>query len=300
MKLSTATFILLNTLAVDSAFVPQLLKSSQRVLYGNLDDFSGELYQETIEDSVDETYQADRKKTEMKDVDRYGPGNLQNFVDFEEFDGGDGQMGVAGDGNAQLEKIGRDSSPQLAKSKIMSAKNAWGTATGYADVLREQGVETSRAQQLENWHNQNEVKKKKDATQKMTEGFDQVTNEEDWRTLSSFGVERTQDFSLDEAFGAVTAGEITDTIELKSMIGKIVYKEFQMKNDHIGFSDFRAAFTSDTDKDWTVTPTEGALSKDSVDFVVKFKPNNPGLSKGFLVIETEDMKKTYSLIGSTS
>ena len=36
-----------------------------------------------------------------------------------------GQMGVAGDGNKQLEKM--DITPTLAKSKMMSAKNAWGT-----------------------------------------------------------------------------------------------------------------------------------------------------------------------------
>ena len=33
---------------------------------------------------------------EKDQVDRFGPGNLDQFVDFEEFDGGDGQMGVAG------------------------------------------------------------------------------------------------------------------------------------------------------------------------------------------------------------
>ena len=36
-------------------------------------------------------------------------------------------------------------------SRYNTAKNAWGTNTGYADTLIEQGVDTSRAQQLENW-----------------------------------------------------------------------------------------------------------------------------------------------------
>ena len=35
------------------------------------------------------------------------------------------QMGVARDGNKQLEKM--DSTPTFAKSKMKSAKNAWGT-----------------------------------------------------------------------------------------------------------------------------------------------------------------------------
>jgi hypothetical protein len=39
----------------------------------------------------------------------------------------------------------------LFYSRYITAKNAWGTNTGYADTLIEQGVDTSRAQQLENW-----------------------------------------------------------------------------------------------------------------------------------------------------
>lgn len=79
---------------------------------------------------------------------QFGVESWEGFVDFDEFDGGDGQMGVAGDGNKGLEKIG--DSPQLAKSKTMSAKVAWGTSSGYSDTLREKGVDTARAQQLEN------------------------------------------------------------------------------------------------------------------------------------------------------
>jgi hypothetical protein len=39
--------------------------------------------------------------------------------------------------------------------------------------------------------------------------------------LAKFGVERNQDFSLDEAFGAVAAGDkIEETIAMKSTIGR--------------------------------------------------------------------------------
>jgi hypothetical protein len=101
-------------------------------------------------------------------------------------------MGVAGDGNKKLEKFGSDVSPMLAKSKVMSAKNAWGKSTGYAETLMSQGVEEVRAQQLENWHNQQELRAKKNEHIRMTDDFDQVTYEEDWRTLAKFGVERNQ------------------------------------------------------------------------------------------------------------
>jgi len=100
-------------------------------------------------------------------------------------------MGVAGDGKKGLDKEWTGEA-QMAKSKMMSAKNAWGTATGYADDLRAKGVETSRAQQLENWHNQQEVLKQRQAQRYMTDEFDQVTAEESWRDLSKFGVERNE------------------------------------------------------------------------------------------------------------
>lgn len=93
-----------------------------------------------------------------------------------------------------LEKFGNDVQPQFAKSKTMSAKNAWGKSTGYAEKLIEQGMEQSRAQQLENWMNQQEILKKKNAHRALTESFDKVESagEADWRTLAKFGVERNQ------------------------------------------------------------------------------------------------------------
>jgi uncharacterized protein YktA (UPF0223 family) len=80
----------------------------------------------------------------------------------------------------------------FAKSKTMSAKNAWGTTTGYAEQLIDKGMEATRAQQLENWNNQQEVINKKRQQKYMTEEFDKVSGEENWRSLSSFGVERNQ------------------------------------------------------------------------------------------------------------
>jgi hypothetical protein len=52
--------------------------------------------------------------------------------------------------------------------------------------------------------------------------------------------------------------------------------------------------------DWTVDPAEGALmQREDTNFIVKFKPQGPGVIRGYLVIETEDFKKTYEVIGST-
>ena len=51
----------------------------------------------------------------------------------------------------------------------------------------------------------------------MTDEFDQspTSDEDNWRNLASFGVERNQDFDLNEEFGAVAADvDIEGTIEL--------------------------------------------------------------------------------------
>ena len=226
MKISTA--VALTVLSQTNSFSPSLnVKKQLTARYGYLDDIS----QYTNipgdeEEEVDESIAATNLAKEKKD--RYGVGDWGDFQDFEEFDGGDGQMGVAGDGQKGLEKMG--SSPSFASSKMMSAKNAWGTSNGYAETLREKGVETSRAQQLENWHNQQEVNARKNQMKAQMEDFDSVqySDEENWRSLAKFGIERNQEFDLGDVFGETVVGEVTDTIDLHSSIGSMSYKEFSV------------------------------------------------------------------------
>jgi hypothetical protein len=302
---TSAVLLLTATTGAQSAFVPNVCnarRARSTAVFGYLDDLTPELYAPDDNPDIEKTPEATKMSKDR--IDRYGPGDFDDYADFgDEFDGGDGQMGVAGDGNKKLEKIG--GGPQIGmKSKTMSAKNAWGTSTGYAEKLREDGMDTQLAQRLENWQNQRAVREKQIAHKKMTEEFDKVREdaEADWRTLAQFGVERVDDFDLDEAFGPVTAGEeIVDTISLTSFIGKNKIHQFEVKNDFMGFADFRAAFTADSSPgDWRVTPKEGALKgSETTKFIVGFRPQNPGISEATLVIDTEDMKKTYKFIGST-
>ena len=69
----------------------------------------------------------------------------------------------------------------------------------------------------------------------------------------------------------------------------------------MGFADFRAAFTPETSNEWSIEPSEGALmQREDTNFIVRFRPQNPGVSEGYLVIETEDFKKTWKVVGSTA
>jgi hypothetical protein len=189
MKISAIALVA--ALPSASAFVLQKTGSSQATfLKGYLDDLTSDLYAEDSNPNPDEE-DRDANKMDEKDKDRYGVGSWDNYVEFDEFDGGDGQMGVAGDGNKMLAKFDMSS---MAKSKTMSAKNAWGTDSGYANKLVSEGVDIQRAQQLENWHNQQEVLNKRKAQRSMIDDFDTNTDadEENWRELAKFGVERTQ------------------------------------------------------------------------------------------------------------
>jgi hypothetical protein len=59
-------------------------------LYGYLEDMSKDLYGADPNPDIDAE---SREATQMplKDVDRYGPSDFSQFVDFNEFDGGDGR-----------------------------------------------------------------------------------------------------------------------------------------------------------------------------------------------------------------
>ena len=68
---------------------------SKTIIKGYLDDLTNELYKEV--DMADEVADSRENNQMSKDqIDRFGPGNLADYVEFNEFDGGDGQMGVAG------------------------------------------------------------------------------------------------------------------------------------------------------------------------------------------------------------
>jgi hypothetical protein len=193
MKLSS-TIIAISYASSSAAFAPHSSTARQQtVVKGYLDDLSSELYKEDGTPDV-EADKAENNAMKKEDQDRYGPGSFEDFVEFEEFDGGDGQMGVAGDGEKGLDKSDFATgalASQMNKSKMRSARNAWGTSSGYADELRAKGVDSARAQQMENWNNQLEIKKKKEAQRYMTEDFDtESSGEQDWRTLAKFGVER--------------------------------------------------------------------------------------------------------------
>ena len=148
-SLALATLSFFEASSSVTAFSPtmKVASSSTSSLMGYLDDLTEDLNAPDSNPIPEEEAREANVMAKDKIVGA-GPGDWDSYVEFDEFDGGDGQMGVAGDGQKGLDKFDMT---QMAKSKTMSAKNAWGTNTGYADSLVAKGVDTSRAQQLENW-----------------------------------------------------------------------------------------------------------------------------------------------------
>jgi hypothetical protein len=118
-------------------------------------------------DIPDHSSNMERESTKMdKDkIRHYGPGDFAQYVDHDTsdlFDGGDSEMGLAGDGNLGLRRIGRDVSPHMTRTLIAKVDTEVATAvrsTSYADELLsdQQHMDVARAQQLENWATQNEI-----------------------------------------------------------------------------------------------------------------------------------------------
>ena len=68
----------------------------------------------------------------------------------------------------------------------------------------------------------------------------------------------------------------------------------------MGFADFRAALTTSS-PEWSIEPCEGSINKsEDTEFTVRWRPSGQGREECFLVIETEDFKKTWSVTGSTA
>mmetsp|Transcript_557 Transcript_557/g.1424 ORF Transcript_557/g.1424 Transcript_557/m.1424 type:complete len:134 (-) Transcript_557:838-1239(-) len=123
MNLSTATALLsvVATIKTASGFSsppsPFVTKQHVPLQMGYLDDLTSDLAPSPDPNPVPEEEDREVLKMSKEELDRAGPGSWDAYVEFDEFDGGDGQMGVAGDGNKKLESFDMT---QMAKSKTMS------------------------------------------------------------------------------------------------------------------------------------------------------------------------------------
>jgi len=233
-------------------------------------------------------------KMDKEKIRHYAPGDFAQYVDHDSsdlFDGGDSEMGLAGDGNLGLRRIGRDVSPHMARTMTAKIDQA-AEVSSYADELLDNpGMDVTRAQQLENWATQNEIA--------MANRYTYLND----RTQDYHGHYTADGNGEDQSFFVypIEAGDnFEGTIALKAPIYGVAAHEFMVNNPFMGFARFRAGFVGDASNEWSVTPSDDFLKQnEATHFVVRYNPHGPGVSNASLVIETEDFKMTWKVVGST-
>jgi len=240
---------------------------------------------------------SDSTKMDKDKIHQYGPGDFAQYVDphsSDVFDGGDSEMGLSGDGNVGLQKFGRDVSPHMAAT--LTAKNDQATVASmsYTDELLQDnpGMDMVRAQQLENWATQNEIAKANRYMNEITQGRQEYYNE--------YGDIYEGEYEATFSYPVEAGEDVEGIIALRSPIHGVAAHDIMLKNQYMGYAKFRAAFVGGTSNEWSVTPNDRFLKQnEATHFVVRYNPHSPGVSTSHLVIETEDFKKTWKVVGST-
>eukprot|EP00571_Detonula_confervacea_P009949 CAMPEP_0172304052 /NCGR_PEP_ID=MMETSP1058-20130122/5495_1 /TAXON_ID=83371 /ORGANISM="Detonula confervacea, Strain CCMP 353" /LENGTH=309 /DNA_ID=CAMNT_0013015117 /DNA_START=92 /DNA_END=1021 /DNA_ORIENTATION=+ len=242
---------------------------------------------------------ADSTKMDKDKINQYGPGDFVQYVDHhssDSFDGGDSEMGLSGDGNSGLQKIGLDVSPHIARTLAAKTDQAAVASMSYTDDLLRvnPGMDAVRAQQLESWATQQDIAMSNRYMDERGQYCqDRSTREYDYG-----------DIYEDEASFAypVQAGDdIEGIITLRAPIYGVAAHEIMLKNPYMGYAKFRTGFVGDASGEWSVSPSDGVLKQnEATHFVLRYTPHSPGVSNAYFVIETEEgFKQTWKVVGST-
>lgn len=243
---------------------------------------------------------ADYTKMNKELINNFGPGVFDGFADVnDQFDGGDSEMGLTGDGTVGLKKLGRDVTPHVARTigartrgyepheeVIMSQSMSYAEELMHSDP----NMDFVRAQQLENWAEQREISStnKHMYYERTHESYDVIINHHQEEDAMQF------------MHPIEVGGNYEGMISLRAPLHGVARYDIMLKNPYMGFAKFRAAFVGDESNNWNVTPSDGVLKQnDDTHFAVTFRPRHPGVSSGYLVIETEDFKKTWKVVGTT-
>lgn len=247
----------------------------------------------------------DFTKMPKDELDRFGPGSFDQYADStsNDFDGGDSETGLVGDGQSGLRQIGCDVSPHLAKTMAARYSPAYEevetsqmTAMSYAEELvhSNPSMDEIRAVQLQNWATQQEIASANRYMNEKTQVYYEAADDD--------GIDYSET-SLDhlpiDEIGA--EDETVDClITLVAPLNGVASHVISVKNPYMGFAKFRTYFVGDAAAEWTVTPSDGYLKQnEATQFVISYRPQNPGVVHGHFVIETEDFKNIWKVVGST-
>lgn len=252
-----------------------------------------------------------------------GRGSVQSLVDYDDLNEDD--KTVSGATSARTSSAGANyfgRSTGLAEKLINE---------GFTESdLKNKRMDKVRAQQKENWFNQRAIHANNRAQGQgvvfgdTTEGRpseggyiaresmsrsgsnDMEISQRDLAnhmdSLASAPAERLDG----EEWGALSvtdSDQIEQTFEVRSSPRQTHVTEIPVRNDYNTFAPYRCEFLPGTSPAYTVSPTAGSMNRRSgepINVVVRYTPQETGsLNEGYLVFETEDMKKIYKFIGST-
>jgi len=264
-----------------------------------------------------------------------GPANYDGFIDAADgFDGGDGQVGVVGDGTNAMETFDKSQAvEQQGRLRVNNAiggteskktqKNVWGYSTGYAEELKARGMVDidefgedrlkARRQQLENFRNQAEVRVQKEGAIRDLAALQGKEYQPQRHGQYLKSMEGQTDVEVDMVAGtqrepvlaggaALTAGDtVHGTLSFKTRLEARDGTTLEIDNEFAMYSDFVAGFTAGSSGAFSVEPNEGTLNRrggDPQQFVVKFRPTAySDVFEGTLVVQTEDYTWTYECVG---
>eukprot|EP00640_Fibrocapsa_japonica_P001537 CAMPEP_0113935920 /NCGR_PEP_ID=MMETSP1339-20121228/2941_1 /TAXON_ID=94617 /ORGANISM="Fibrocapsa japonica" /LENGTH=383 /DNA_ID=CAMNT_0000938215 /DNA_START=61 /DNA_END=1212 /DNA_ORIENTATION=+ /assembly_acc=CAM_ASM_000762 len=271
----------------------------------------------------------------QEQTNNHGPVDYRGFTDKgdSDFDGGDGQVGVVGDGKNNMEEFDRSQvikASSIVKESKQRQRNAWGTSTGYAEKLKDQGMTKInkygedemkvRRQQLENWSNQQELKRAQNAVVRemaAMEGIDPALanqrSSKDYFGGFSKAQEEEEAWNVykpetkvdESSFGPVDAGTrpVRAEYSVRTSPGKRTAIDVELKNIVMTYQDYRAAFTPDTSPNFDVQNGVGTMEKrGGAPTMLQIGYTAAGVSAeevGTLVVDTEEFKWVFKITGST-
>ena len=246
----------------------------------------------------------DFTKMPKDELDRFGPGSFDQYADstFNDFDGGDSETGLVGDGQSGLRQFGYDVSPHLANtmaarysSAYEEVETAQRTDMSYAEEMMHSNpsMDEIRAVQLQNWATQQEIASANRYMNEKTQVYYEADDE-----YTDYGASSLDHLPIEE----ISAEEETADclVTLVAPLNGVASHEIAVKNPYMGFAKFRTYFVGDAAAEWTVTPSDGYLKQnEATQFVISYRPQNPGVVHGHFAIETEDFKYIWKVVGST-
>ena len=260
-----------------------------------------------------------REQVQTTESVNAGPANYEGFVDGEGFDGGDGQVGVVGDGTNAMEQYDMSESVRQRRMNAVGGSeskqtrsNVWGYTTGYAEDLKKRGMSRvdeygedrlqARRQQLENWRNQREIRLQKEGQIRdlySLQGKEYQPSQHGSYFDNLEATSKPKDLGPADRHELIPGSRVDGTLDVTAGLNQRGGVTISIQNEYSTYDDFLAGFAPGSSPAIKVQPSSGTLNRrggQPQEFVITFEPQEILDSyPATLVIQTEDHTWTYDV-----